>query len=224
MNLREKVILGIDEAGRGCIIGPLVICGVLIESSKIESIRDAKDSKLLSPKRREKIGKKIREVAKDIAVIKISPSDIDELRSEKSLNKIEIENMQKIINLLNPDIVIIDSPEKNVKKFEKRIREGIKKDDIKIICENYADKKYKIVSAASIIAKLERDSEIDKIKEKYKIDFGSGYPSDDRTIKFLEEIIKNKKELPEFIRKSWFTIKRLNRRKYQMKIREFIDS
>ncbi|MEM7817124.1 MAG: ribonuclease HII, partial [Candidatus Aenigmatarchaeota archaeon] len=116
------------------------------------------------------------------------------------------------------------SPEKNVKKFEKKLREKIRKDNIKIICENYADKKYKIVGAASIIAKVERDKEIEKIKEEYKIDFGSGYPSDERTIKFLENIIKNGKELPKFIRKSWLTVKRLGKKKLQAKIKYFLDS
>ncbi|MBU5678499.1 MAG: ribonuclease HII [Candidatus Aenigmatarchaeota archaeon] len=224
MNSKEKTILGIDEAGRGSVIGPLVICGVLVEESKIELIKDAKDSKLLSPKKREILEKKLKEVVKDFAVIKISSEEIDKLRSEKNLNKIEIENMQKIINLFNPDVVIIDSPEKNVKKFEKKIREKIRKDNIKIICENYADKKYKIVGAASIIAKVERDREIEKIKEEYKIDFGSGYPSDERTIEFLENIIRNEKELPKFIRKSWFTVKRLGKKKLQAKIKYFLDS
>ncbi|MEM5828666.1 MAG: ribonuclease HII [Candidatus Aenigmatarchaeota archaeon] len=224
MAIKEKTVLGIDEAGRGSVIGPLVICGVLIEESKIELLKEAKDSKLLSPKRREKLEKKIKEVVKDFAVIKISSEEIDKLRSEKNLNNIEIENMQKIINLFNPDVVIIDSPEKNVKKFERKIREKIKNNKIKIICENYADRKYKVVSAASIIAKVERDREIEKIKKEYKIDFGSGYPSDERTIKFLENIIKNEKELPKFIRKSWLTVKRLGKRKLQAKIKYFLDS
>lgn len=224
MAIKEKTVLGIDEAGRGSVIGPLVICGVLIEESKIELLKEAKDSKLLSPKRREKLEKKIKEVVKDFAVIKISSEEIDKLRSEKNLNNIEIENMQKIINLFNPDVVIIDSPEKNVKKFERKIREKIKNNNIEIICENYADRKYKVVSAASIIAKVERDREIEKIKKEYKIDFGSGYPSDERTIKFLENIIKNEKELPKFIRKSWLTVKRLGKRKLQAKIKYFLDS
>ncbi|MEM5860904.1 MAG: ribonuclease HII [Candidatus Aenigmatarchaeota archaeon] len=224
MAIKEKTVLGIDEAGRGSVIGPLVICGVLIEESKIEFLKEAKDSKLLSPKRREKLEKKIKEVVKDFAVIKISSEEIDKLRSEKNLNNIEIENMQKIINLFNPDVVIIDSPEKNVKKFERKIREKIKNNNIEIICENYADRKYKVVSAASIIAKVERDREIEKIKKEYKIDFGSGYPSDERTIKFLENIIKNEKELPKFIRKSWLTVKRLGKRKLQAKIKYFLDS
>lgn len=224
MNVKEKTLLGIDEAGRGSVIGPLVICGVLVDESKIELIKDAKDSKLLSHKSREKLEKKIKEVVKDFALIKIYPEEIDKLRSEKNLNKIEIESMQKIINIFNPDIVIIDSPEKNVEKFEKKIRENVKKEDLKIICENYADRKYRVVSAASILAKVERDREIKKIKKEYKIDFGSGYPSDKRTIKFLEYLIKNEKDLPNFVRKSWITVKRLKNKKLQMKVKDFLKS
>lgn len=221
---KEKIILGIDEAGRGSVIGPLVICGFLIEEAKTDLIKYAKDSKLLSPKKREELEKKLKAAARDFAIIKISAEEIDKLRTEKNLNKIEIEQMQKIINLFNPDIIIIDSPEHNVEKFEKKIRKGLKNEDIKIICENYADRKYSVVSAASILAKVERDREIERLKKKYNIEFGSGYPSDERTIKFLKKWIKENKDFPNFVRKSWITVKGIKVMKIQKNIKDFIKN
>jgi len=187
----------------------MVICGYLIEESKLNLLKDAKDSKLLSPKQRDELDKKLKKIAKDYALVFLSAEEIDRLREISNLNKIEIKEMQKMINLLNPQKVIIDSPENNVKKFEEKIRKGLKEKNIEIICENYADSRYPIVSAASILAKVARDKEIEKIKNKYNIDFGSGYPSDERTIKFLKDWLKTHKELPNFVRKSWITIEQI---------------
>jgi ribonuclease HII len=187
----------------------MVICGYLIEESKLNLLKDAKDSKLLSPKQRDELDKKLKKIAKDYALVFLSAEEIDRLREISNLNKIEIKEMQKMINLLKPQKVIIDSPENNVKKFEEKIRKGLKEKNIEIICENYADSRYPIVSAASILAKVARDKEIEKIKNKYNIDFGSGYPSDERTIKFLKDWLKTHKELPNFVRKSWITIEQI---------------
>lgn len=216
-----KTILGIDEAGRkqqvycylskGPVIGPMVICGFLIEENKLEKLKEigAKDSKLLSSIKREKIMKKLKRIAKNIILIKLSANEIDLLRKEMNLNEIEINKMVKIINSSSPNIVIIDSLEVNTKKFINKIKKKLKNKNIKIIAENYADKKYPIVSAASIIAKVERDKEIEKIKRKINYDFGSGYASDKKTINFLKYWLKNHESLPNFVRRSWITVKLL---------------
>ncbi|MEM2987207.1 MAG: ribonuclease HII, partial [Nitrososphaerota archaeon] len=166
-------------------------------------------SKLLSPIKREKIMKKLKKIAKNIILIKLSANEIDKLRKEINLNEIEINKMVEIINSSSPNIVIIDSPEVNTKKFINKIKKKLKNKNIKIIAENYADRKYPIVSAASIIAKVERDKEIEKIKKKIGYDFGSGYASDKKTIDFLKYWLKNHDILPNFVRKSWITVKLL---------------
>jgi ribonuclease HII len=79
---------------------------------------------------------------------------------------------------------------------------------VQIISEHKADKKYPIVSAASIIAKVERDKAIKEIEEKYG-EVGCGYPTDPKTIKFLEKYLKKYGKYPEFVRKSWKPAKRL---------------
>ncbi|MEM1574363.1 MAG: ribonuclease HII [Nitrososphaerota archaeon] len=196
---------------KGPVIGPMVICGFLIEENKIEKLKeiDVKDSKLLSPIKRKDMTLILKKIAKNIILIKLSANEIDKLRKEINLNEIEINKIVEIINSSSPNIVIIDSPEINTKKFINKIKKKLKNKNIKIIAENYADRKYPVVSAASVIAKVERDKEIEKIKKKIGYDFGSGYASDKKTIDFLKYWLKNHKEFPEFVRKSWMTIKLL---------------
>ncbi len=217
-------MLGIDEAGRGPVIGPMVICGVLIDSSKEAELRriGVKDSKLLTPDQRSKLFKKIIDIADDYVIIKLSAKKINELMKTKNLNKIEIETMAKIIDMMQPDVAYIDSPEVDTKKFEQKILSLVKASDSKIIAENYADKKYPVVSAASVLAKVTRDEEIEKIKKKLGAEIGSGYPSDERTTKYLERLISEGKE-NEYIRRKWITYKRLKNKYSQINLKNFKD-
>ncbi len=197
----------------------MVVCGFLIEESKIEKLKEigVKDSKLLSSIKRKRIALILKRIAKNIVLIKISANEIDRLRKKINLNEIEINKISEIINSLSPNIVIIDSPEVNTKKFINKIKKKLKNKNIRIIAENYADRKYPIVSAASILAKVERDKEIEKIKKRIGYDFGSGYASDKKTINFLKYWLKNHKELPNFVRKSWITVKLLSKENIKRK-------
>ncbi|MFH1630839.1 MAG: ribonuclease HII [Candidatus Aenigmatarchaeota archaeon] len=227
-----KKILGIDEAGRGCVIGPLVMCGYLVSEEKEADLKKmgARDSKLLSPRVRSQLYQKFKEFADDVVILKISAEDIDKQRSETNLNKIEIKHMQHIINALNPDRVVLDSIEANTKGFRLKILHGLKialknkekTGDLEIISENFADKHYPIVGAASIMAKVVRDAEIIKLAEKYG-DFGSGYTSDPRTIKFLKEWLNKNKQFPTFVRKSWVTVKEMKKNQAQKALLSFVE-
>jgi ribonuclease HII len=147
---------------------------------------------------------KIKKIADDFLVLKITAAEIDKMRGEKNLNQIEIAKMQQIINLLHADRVIIDAPEVNTKKFAEKIRAKLRNKKTELVCENYADKKHLPVGAASVIAKVNRDAEIIKLHKKHGF-FGSGYSSDERTVAFLKNWIKVNKEFPNFVRKSWAT-------------------
>jgi len=215
-------ILGIDEAGRGPVIGPMILCGYLIDDKNMGLLKSlhVKDSKLLSPSRREDLFSKLKKISSDYLIIKITAKKLNELMKEKNLNKIEIDNIIKIINLLKPDKVIIDSPEVNTKKFAEKINRGLKDKKIKIIAENYADKNYPVVSAASILAKVIRDRAVKQIQKKIGEDIGSGYPSDEKTINFLEKFIASGKD-SDFIRKKWITYKRLKKKYSQRNLKNF---
>ncbi|MBI4174096.1 MAG: ribonuclease HII [Candidatus Aenigmarchaeota archaeon] len=217
-------ILGIDESGRGPVCGPLTMCGYLIDESKLTELKKsgAKDSKLLSASKREALAPLLKELADDYVVLKISAKEIDDLRTESNLNIMEIERMQQLINALKPDKVIIDSPEVNVKKFSAKVMARVRC-KTQIVCENFADRKYPVVGAASIIAKVERDASIKKLHEQHG-DFGSGYCHDEITIEFLRAWIKKNKEFPDFVRKSWFTAQWIKEQKEQMAISKFLES
>jgi len=214
-------ILGIDEAGRGCVAGSLVMCGYLIDDKDVDKLRKigVKDSKALSAAKREKMLPQLEKIAEDYVLLKVSAGEIDELRTVSNLNKAEIKRMQQLINALAPDKVILDALESNEKRFLKKIESGIKV-ETEIIAENFADSNYLEVGAASIIAKVHRDEEIKRLRQIYG-DFGSGYPSDEKTINFLKERIKKKQELPDFVRKSWLTIQWIRGEMEQIKISEF---
>jgi len=197
-------IAGIDEAGKGPVIGPMVVCGVCCDERDVKRLEDlgVKDSKKLTPERRKELAEDIKNICK-VYVVKIQPEDID--RSE-NINDILRWSYAEIIEKLNPDLVIVDSPD--VKP--ERIAEFLKKKTGKeVIATHKADEKYAVVSSASIIAKVERDEEIEKLKQIYG-DFGSGYASDRRTIEFLRKYVLEHGKAPPIARKKWKTIKKLS--------------
>lgn len=213
-------IIGIDEAGRGPVIGSLMI-GISIfnleEKENIKNLNEKlkslgfKDSKLiLENKRNELFNYVVENFEYDF--IELTPKKIDEVLNSfnSNLNKIELESIVKIIEKHKPNLVIIDSLTSNPKDFEKKIKEKINF-NFEMICENKADLNFPIVSVASIIAKFKREENIKNLKEEFKIDFGSGYPSDPKTKIFLKENYKNK-ELEKIFRKSWNTYKKLTKK------------
>lgn len=202
------LVLGVDEAGRGPVMGPLVIGAVLMEQEDIPKLQHlgVKDSKLLTPKKRESLFWEIAKTAKAYEIIMIFPNEIDEAIASPNLNLNWLEAIKtaQLINQLNPDEAILDCPSTNTKAYADYLKVYLKNKNIKIIAEHKADVKYAIVSAASIIAKVTRDKEIEKLKEKYG-DFGSGYPSDPKVKEFLE---KNWNKHEGLFRKSWSTWQR----------------
>jgi ribonuclease HII len=169
-----------------------------------------KDSKLLSPRRRETLAVEIRRIVLKYSVIKLSPKDIDKVvqtgRKLHKLNRLEAQTMAKVIELLKPEIAYVDASDVLEERFKQHILELLPF-KAKIVSEHKADRKYPIVSAASIIAKVERDKEIAELKEKYG-DFGCGYPTDPKTISFLQQCLKEFGEYPDCVRKSWKPAKR----------------
>ncbi|MEM2092979.1 MAG: ribonuclease HII [Candidatus Bathyarchaeia archaeon] len=201
------LVAGVDDAGRGSLIGPLVIAGVLIEEGEIPKLvkLGVKDSKLLSPATREKLAVQIKQIALKHVVVKLSPQEIDRVvESRKKLHKLnwlEAQAMAKVIELLKPSVAYVDASDVVEERFKEQILELLPF-RVEIISEHKADRKYPIVSAASIIAKVERDREISELKAKYG-DFGCGYPSDPKTIEFMRRYLQTFGEYPDFVRKSW---------------------
>lgn len=204
-------ILGIDEAGRGPVLGPLVVCGYLVDSSRSGELKASgvKDSKQLTPGQRQVLAPSLRRLCDSFFFEVIEPDEID----SRNLNHLEISAMQRIIKAASPDKVIIDSPERNITAFGKKVQHGLGVSP-EIVCRNFADSLFPEVSAASVLAKLERDSRIARLHKVYG-DFGSGYTHDPATIGFLKDWIKSNKVLPPIVRKKWSTVSLLVAEKEQ---------
>jgi len=201
------LVAGVDEAGRGCVIGPLVIAGVLIKEENLHVLRQlgVKDSKLLSPKKREALAAEIARLAEKHHVVKLLPSEIDRAvesgRKLHKLNRLEAQTMSQVINVLKPDEAYVDAADTLEERFKHHIQEGLTV-KAKITSRHKADKIYAVVSAASIIAKVERDKEIAALKEAYG-NFGSGYLADQKTMLFLKQWLQTHTDYPSCVRQSW---------------------
>ena len=217
---------GIDESGRGALIGPMVIAGVTVPKDHVAKLKElgVKDSKVLSPKKREKLYQEIEKLASNIAIIRVQPCKIDSYRAMGiNLDKIEAMRMAQIVDLSLQSTVYVDALTSNPKKFEQLIRSFLQNKDATMVVKNYLDESVPVVSAASIIAKVERDKAIADLKKEVGFDFGVGYSHDARSIRFVEKLIKETKgNLPEYIRKSWVTTEVLLEKSWQRKVKDFI--
>ena len=207
------LMAGVDEAGRGSVIGPLVIAGVSFEENDLPKLADigVKDSKLLSPQKRETLAPQIRKLALNCHVVFLSPVEIDRVvetgKRLHRLNRFEAQSMARVLAILKPDVAYVDASDVLADRFGEHIAENLDF-TLKIVSEHKADITYPIVSAASIIAKVERDHAISSLQKKHG-DLGCGYPSDSNTIKFLGDWIRKFGSYPDFVRKSWKTSKRV---------------
>ncbi len=201
-------IVGIDEAGRGPVIGSLFIGGFMADEKDLENVKalGVKDSKKLSDKKRENIAEKLRELGEPF-LKEITASEIDELREIMSLNEIEMQGFTDVIERSDADKIIVDLPEPNAERFIRKMKKELPErfSEREFVAEHGADDTFPIVSAASIIAKSARESHVDQLKQKYGYDFKSGYPHDQPTRDFLKKYIEEQGELPSETRMSWST-------------------
>jgi ribonuclease HII len=215
MTNKSKYIVGIDEAGRGPVIGPMVICAYMIKETDKEKLREigARDSKALTKQRRESLYSSLSKVAFEIKTKHVSAAEIDELRKRHTLNVIEQKIMIKVAKefSVTPDEIYIDAADVKEKRFGEAFQVEFPK--TKIISKHKADQYFLVVSAASIIAKVQRDREIAKISSKLNRNIGSGYPNDPLTISYLKDTFKKNKKFPPFVRESWATAKNIKTKK-----------
>ncbi len=201
-------ILGIDEAGRGSVLGPMVIAGVVVPE-KMEKVLErmgVKDSKRLTANRRTILSRKLKKMF-EYEIVIITAREIDDMRASGiNLNEIEKNAMESIILKLKPEKAIVDAVDVKAERFQENLR---KDTGFNVVAEHKADDKYIEVSAASIIAKAERDAQIAEINKEFikSGGIGSGYPSDPTTKKFLTNYTYD--EMPDFVRRSWATVSKM---------------
>lgn len=202
---------GVDEAGRGCVAGPLVVAGVSADRSGVELLKEigVRDSKMLTPSRRQVLYAEILKVCSSVHWVNIEPHEIDRVvrtgKKYRKLNFLEAQYFAKVIDLLGAPEVTVDASDTIPERFRDNIVAHMKS-PCSVRAAHKADRDYPVVSAASIIAKVERDREIERLKRRFG-DFGSGYPSDPATRTYFIERMRRGEPLPPYVRASWKTWK-----------------
>jgi len=203
-------ICGVDDAGRGPVIGPLVIAGVIIEEAKLDRLKmlGVKDSKQLLASARIRLSKEIPEVVDDFHVVELRAEELDRIvnRAPKfqRLNLLEAKGMAQVIEKLKPELAYVDSSDTRTERFKNNILDCLSFTP-RIVSEHKADVNYPVVSAASIMAKVHRDTRIEEIKKEYG-EIGSGYAHDALTVKFLRDYYSDHGDFPPIVRRSWKTL------------------
>lgn len=208
--MQPSIIAGIDEAGRGPVLGPLVMAIACIDESDERLLAQAgiTDSKLLTPKKREQLAEILPGLLLHFQLIVIEPKDIDTAVNSPNdnLNALELRSSANLIRSapLSLSRVYVDSPTRGTAAYGVALQEASHR-DVGIIAENKADLRYPIVGAASILAKVARDRVLADFSVRTGLDVGSGYPGDPKTRAFLASP-QAAEHLP-FIRRSWQTYK-----------------
>jgi len=221
----SQIIVGLDEAGRGPVLGPLVMVALAVKEEDQKKLEwmGVKDSKQLSSEAREELFERIREIVHDFRIEIIEPDAIDlSLQSANTnLNWLEAETSARMVSELDPDVIILDCPSPNIPAYRnfvlERLSEAVRQ-KATLLAEHKADVNHIIVSAASVIAKVIRDRHIEHIITEIGIDCGSGYMSDPKTQEFLEKYYD---KYPHLFRNGWQSYKDIEEKKKQKRLGEF---
>jgi len=217
--------IGVDDAGRGPVIGPMILTGVLVNKEQEIELKKigVRDSKQLTPRRMEFLAEKIKKIIESSETVIISSETIDKSQEEGiKLNEVEAIACAKIINKLNKEEekikIVLDCPSTSLVKWKDYLITKIKElSNLEISCEHKADQNHVSVSAASILAKSQREREMDKLKKKYGEEIGSGYTSDPLTQRFLQKYA-DKYSKDGIFRKTWITWKKASKNLGQKKL------
>ncbi|MFA6952290.1 MAG: ribonuclease HII [Candidatus Methanomethylophilaceae archaeon] len=198
---------GVDEAGRGSVLGPLVVGAVYTEDDTVLKEIGVKDSKKLTEKVRERMFDEIAASCPLYTTVVITADEIDEKRKRQSLNVIEMDMFQEAVSKIPVKTVYADCPDPNEMIFSSTL--SVRLGGTEVIGRHKADDTYPVVSAASIIAKVTRERMVADIQREFDVNIGSGYPSDHFTMEFIEKWIKNNGRPPKYTRCSWEPVRHL---------------
>jgi len=204
------LLLGADEAGKGPVIGSMFVAGLVIDEERLFDLAafGVKDSKQLPPAKREILARKITGIAADQYILEVSARVIDELRQVMTMNDIMVQSYAQVVAKLRADRAVLDAADVDASRFAERVRSA-SKTTMDLIAEHRADERHKVVSAASILAKVRRDASVRELERSLGCKIGSGYPHDSDTIEFLSRWVREKGELPLCARHSWATAQRI---------------
>ncbi|MCS7110129.1 MAG: ribonuclease HII [Candidatus Caldarchaeum sp.] len=208
--MADVLLCGVDEAGRGCVVGPLVITAFAAHPQDLQTLRSigVADSKTLTPKKRLTIYNQLKKTFKIEHKI-IQPRRItSNLRASggAGLNELEYRSIAELVEKIRPVKVFVDSPDRNVGRARQRILQNLEM-EVDVRCMVKGDRRHVLVAAASVAAKVVRDMKIERLKRELG-DFGSGYPSDPKTRRWLVEN-KGFDGFSRHVRLGWKTLDRL---------------
>lgn len=202
-------VLGVDEAGRGSLVGPLVVGAFLLPSDRMEDLvaLGARDSKELRPDARERIFDSLRTLGTR-AHLSLSPRTVDRAVRKNRLNALEAESFARLIRDLAPDVAYVDACDPNERRFE-RVLARLVGGSTRVVARHHADRDFPVVGAASIVAKVRRDRALARLRLRLGEALGSGYPSDERTVRFVRLWLSDGSPNPPWVRESWATMQRV---------------
>ncbi|MFB6094939.1 MAG: ribonuclease HII [Halodesulfurarchaeum sp.] len=199
--------IGVDEAGKGPVLGSMFAAAVAAESAFLPD--GVADSKQLAPDRREDLAARLEEsAAVDIGLAEVPVERIDD--PETDMNSLTVAAQANALSRVATDgaTVLLDAGDTDADRFARRVADRVPH-DLEVRAEHGADESDRVVAAASIVAKVARDEHVAALAREYDADLGSGYPGDQRTIAFLEEHLRRTGDLPTCARSSWATSRRL---------------
>lgn len=216
-----RTIVGVDEAGRGAWIGPLVVGAFAISEDRIADLRatGARDSKTVSPPERSRI----HDLLPSLGVarsLELPPPEIDRHAARGHLNDLEARAFGELLQPFAPAVAYVDACDTNAARFGRRVS-AVAGPGIRVIARHRADATYPVVGAASIVAKVRRDRAVRELGGRLGLEVGSGYPSDARTISAVRRLLPPGSARPEWLRASWATTSRVLRDRVPRPLAEF---
>lgn len=205
-------VAGVDEAGKGPVLGPMVVASVVADETTLSSLKriGVRDSKQLSASRRERLAAEIERIA-EVHLLVLSPQDIDHMRGYTTMNWVMVHCFSEVLLRSGADVAYVDAADVSWERFERRVVESISARgcSTRVVASHRADEHVPVVSAASIVAKVHRDAAMSELASTYQRHIGSGYPSDPHTISFIREWIAENGTVPPCARTTWATCARL---------------
>ncbi|WP_321112022.1 ribonuclease HII [Halorussus salinisoli] len=206
-------MFGVDEAGKGPVLGSMFAAAVRVSDST-DLPPGIDDSKNVAPERREEIAAELRE--HDGIAVGVAEIPVERIDGETDMNTLTVaahaEALSAVVDSADSDAEgVVDAGDTSEERFARRVADRIS-EEIDLTAEHGADETHAVVGAASIVAKVERDAHVAALAERYADeyghhlgDLGSGYPSDPNTREFLETFVAEQGCLPDCARRSWST-------------------
>jgi ribonuclease HII len=209
IGVSTSLVLGLDEAGRGSVIGPLVVGGFVLPENELDRLQPlgVRDSKRLTPGRRAELFRSLGRVGQRMTV-PLPPSVIDRSVAKGELNHLEAQAFAQLVDRSGAQLVYADACDPVEHRFGAEVRRFSKR-RVRVVARHRADDTMPIVGAASIVAKVVRDQYVALLRATVGVDFGSGYPSDPKTRAFVAQTLETKGPTPPWLRRSWSTVERL---------------